>query len=219
MLRDAADFVMELTRLSGRPADVMGPLRLLVESRGLATKPLDELEQVVSLLQATGFNPDDIEIDLGMGRGLHYYTGMLFEIYAGDATGPQLCGGGRYDDLAQVLGARAAVPACGFSFGLERVLSASESVDVPEELPAVLILQHGDPAAAIVLADDFRRAGWAAALDLRGRNESATRRSAIRQGYLALASAVDGGVEVVALHGSERRLYATAPAPDEVVTQ
>jgi histidyl-tRNA synthetase len=33
----------------------------------------------------------------------------------------QLCGGGRYDDLARGLGAREDVSACGFSYGLERL--------------------------------------------------------------------------------------------------
>ena len=55
-------------------------------------------------------------------RGVSYYTGLVFEIYVDTDEGPlQLCGGGRYDDLARGLGAREPVPACGFSYGLERV--------------------------------------------------------------------------------------------------
>ncbi len=146
VLRDAAGFVSELTRLVGPPDMVMQPLRDLVAANGLDLTPLDELEQIISLLAATGFDPGDIRIDLGMGRGLHYYTGMLFEIYADSLDGQQLCGGGRYDDLAQVLGARQQVVACGFSYGLERVLAAVGAPADPSPAPKVLVLQGDDPA-------------------------------------------------------------------------
>ncbi|HEX5164334.1 MAG TPA: HisS family protein, partial [Thermomicrobiales bacterium] len=181
VLREAAGFVSELTRLVGPPDDVLQPLRDLVAANGLDQTPLDELEKVIELLAATGFDRSDVWLDLGMGRGLHYYTGMLFEIYAGAVDGPQLCGGGRYDDLAQVLGARQPVAACGFSYGLERVLAAGAVCDLPDQHPAVLVLQGDDPAGALALADGFRAAGWQANVDLRERNQSATRRVAQRQ--------------------------------------
>ncbi|MDQ3547736.1 MAG: ATP phosphoribosyltransferase regulatory subunit, partial [Chloroflexota bacterium] len=144
VLHDAAAFVSELTRLVGPPGTVMQPLRDLVTAHGLDLGPLDELEQIIGLLAATGFDPADIWLDLGMGRGLHYYTGMLFEIYAGALDGPQLCGGGRYDDLSQVLGARQPVAACGFSYGVERVMAASGSSAGAVMFPKVLVLQGDD---------------------------------------------------------------------------
>ena len=107
VLQDAITFVARLTELSGPPSMVLEPLRELVRSRGLSEAPLDELAEVVALLAESGQADERVTIDLGMGRGLHYYTGILFEIYAGDGSGPQLCGGGRYDDLTQLLAARA----------------------------------------------------------------------------------------------------------------
>jgi histidyl-tRNA synthetase len=219
MLRDAADFVVELTRLTGTPADVLGPLRERVEQRGLDTQPLDELEQVVDLLTQVGVDPDSIDIDLGMGRGLHYYTGMLFEVYDSERSGLQLCGGGRYDDLAQILGARSTVPACGFSLGLERVIAASGTSAAEPGVPAVLVLQGADPAGAMRLAVAFREAGWSASVDLRGRNESATRRAAQRQGFLAIARATDAGIETTVLLDGTRREHEVVPSPDMVVNR
>ncbi|RIK36754.1 MAG: histidine--tRNA ligase, partial [Chloroflexi bacterium] len=140
VLRDAAEFVGRLTQLAGAPAEVLGPLRRLVAERGLDTAPLDELEEIVALLGILGHDAREVTIDLGMGRGLHYYTGMLFEIYASGRSGQQLCGGGRYDDLAGLLGARQATPACGFSLGLERVLAASSRTFATDLQPAVLVL-------------------------------------------------------------------------------
>ncbi|HMM42361.1 MAG TPA: ATP phosphoribosyltransferase regulatory subunit [Thermomicrobiales bacterium] len=216
VLRDAAAFVTALTRLSGPPAEVLDPLRRLVRDHGLSDEPLDELEQIVGLLEANGFSRDDVTIDLGMGRGLHYYTGMLFEIYAEGGRGPQLCGGGRYDDLAQVLGARGMAPACGFSYGLERVLAASERRPAPASRSIAVVMLDSDPIAALQLATSLRAAGWVATLDQRGRNLSATRRAAQRQGAWILARAVDGGVEVTSLADGAITVLPDVPRPEEV---
>lgn len=214
-LRDAAAFVSELTRLVGPPGEVMQPLRHLVAANGLDMDPLDELDDLIALLAATGFDPAEIRIDLGMGRGLHYYTGMLFEVYANSLDGAQLCGGGRYDDLAHVLGARQPVAACGFSYGLERVLTASRvQPDVPQP-PKVLVLRGDDAAGALTLAAAFRDAGWIANVDLRGRNHSATRRSALRQGYRALARRRGNQVEMIRLVDDVSDVYPSVPTPGE----
>lgn len=214
MLRGAAVFVARLTELTGTPTGVLPPLRSLVASRGLAQTPLDELEQIVALLAATGHPPERVTIDLGMGRGLHYYTGMLFEIYDAERAGPQLCGGGRYDDLAQVLGARQAVAACGFSYGLERVVSAGRGMRGAGR-EKVLVLAGDSAEQAFALAGRLRELGWVAVLDVRGRNPSATLRAAERQGYRLLAAAVDEEVELMRVADGERWRVSTLPAPDE----
>ncbi len=217
VLREAADFVNKLTRLVGSPDEVMQPLRDLVTSNGLDLQPLDELDEILSLLEATGVDRSDVWLDLGMGRGLHYYTGMLFEIHAGTFSGSQLCGGGRYDDLAQVLGARQPVAACGFSYGLERVIAASSMASEATQKPMVLVLQADDPGRALALAARFRSAGWTANVDLRGRNLGATRRLALRQGYIAMAREVGGSIEMVHLASDATVTHEDVPVPDEVV--
>lgn len=216
VLREAAAFVTALTSLAGPPSMVLGPLRRLVREHGLSEAPLDELEQIVDLLDSTGFSRDDISIDLGMGRGLHYYTGMLFEIYATGGSSLQLCGGGRYDDLAQVLGARDSVPACGFSYGLERVLAAAEPRASLARSPAVVVLLDGKPAAALRLASELRAAGWDATLELRNRSVAATRRAAQRQGVAIVARAVADGVEILTVADGRTTILPCVPAVGEV---
>jgi histidyl-tRNA synthetase len=216
VLRDAAAFVTRLTSLAGPPDDVLEPLRELVLSRGLDVTPLDELDAIVNLLSALGYDRGDITIDLGMGRGLHYYTGMLFEIYGPNSHGPQLCGGGRYDDLAQVLGARQPVAACGFSLGVERVLAAASRSRIENSLPTILIRAAGDAARAALLARGLRERGWSASLDLRGRNPSATRRTAERQGYAAIAEHTADGLRVIRLADGVERVFDDLPTPTEV---
>ena len=56
--------------------------------------------------------------DLGLARGLGYYTGAVFDVY--DPTlGAPLGGGGRYDDLLARFGR--ALPAVGFAIGVDRL--------------------------------------------------------------------------------------------------
>src|SRR5690606_23877890 len=82
VLEDAVHFVKELTARSGPPASALPALRELIASQGLDSGPIDDLEHVVRIVVDAGFDPAAITVDLGTGRGLRYYTGMLFEIYA-----------------------------------------------------------------------------------------------------------------------------------------
>ncbi len=219
LLRDAAAFVTELTRLSGAPSQVLAPLRNLVIKQGLDATPLDDLERIVELLESHGIDGSRVTIDLGMGRGLHYYTGMLFEAYGAEPGGPQLCGGGRYDDLAQVLGAREAIPACGFSYGVERVVAASPATDRRggSDIPRALVVQDGDPERAMRLADELRERGWIAVMDLRERNQSATRRAASRQGFDIIVQADVDGARIFVVSTGEEVMLSRPPTPSEVL--
>jgi histidyl-tRNA synthetase len=57
-----------------------------------------------------------IEVDLGVVRGLAYYTGFVFEAFDRKGELRALAGGGRYDDLIEKLGGPA-LPAVGFAIG------------------------------------------------------------------------------------------------------
>mgnify|MGYP001964151793 CR=1 FL=1 len=60
--------------------------------------------------------------DEGLVRGLDYYQGVVFE-WTTDHLGAQgtVCGGGRYDRLSEILGAKP-WPATGLSFGIDRLV-------------------------------------------------------------------------------------------------
>ncbi|MCK5123461.1 MAG: histidine--tRNA ligase [Candidatus Pacebacteria bacterium] len=85
-------------------------------------------------------------------RGLDYYTRTVFEIWSSgpDSSGRQssLGGGGRYDNLVEVLGG-GDVPAVGFSFGIERIvkklLNDGRGLD-KKVVKQVFIVQLGDAA-------------------------------------------------------------------------
>lgn len=174
-VRRALDFLRRLVQLRGPAQDVLPELEQLLRDEGLPTDAVDRLRSVLDLLDAYGVAHDQVVLDLGLGRGLHYYTGVLFEIY-GEGT-EQLGGGGRYDDLASILGARHAVPAVGFSLGVERIHDALNRRTTPlvPHLRTV-VMGHGDDgdrATAARIARDLRRLGWTVLLDVRERKSNA----------------------------------------------
>jgi histidyl-tRNA synthetase len=129
-----------------------------------------------------------IVLDFGLGRGLHYYTGAIFEIY--DQDGLQLCGGGRYDDLVTALGGRQPVPAVGFAYGLERVVFASkQTIDDRRRTTEVLVVPADDSSYpyALEVAQALRERGYMATMDVRGRSVASNLRDGARRGYGAIA--------------------------------
>lgn len=63
----------------------------------------------------------EFAFDPSLARGLDYYTGMIIEAEIKGYGGGSIGGGGRYDNLIGMF-AKKAIPAVGFSFGLDRML-------------------------------------------------------------------------------------------------
>lgn len=74
-------------------------------------------------------------------RGLDYYSKTVFEFVSISELGAQntFCGGGRYDSLAKMLGAKEDKPSIGAAMGIERLLLMLEQAkDLPLPQPARL---------------------------------------------------------------------------------
>jgi ATP phosphoribosyltransferase regulatory subunit len=82
-----------------------------------ARKALDELRGVTDALAAAGLDRH-VAVDLAEVRGLDYYKGLVFRVFAPD-LGFEVGGGGRYDALLARFGRP--LPAVGFMLGLDRV--------------------------------------------------------------------------------------------------
>jgi histidyl-tRNA synthetase len=107
------------------------------------------------------------EVDSRLVRGLDYYTRTAFE-FVSEVLGPTqstLCGGGRYDGLAEAIGGDP-TPGIGFGLGLERLLIAldEEAVEVPDLQAGVFVVALGESAAreARTLVRGLREQGMAA---------------------------------------------------------
>lgn len=94
-------------------ADLEKALRDL-ENDKLASR-LADWRKVLGGLEAMGLG-EFVSVDLGVVRGLAYYTGFVFEAFDRKGDLRALAGGGRYDDLVEKLGGPA-LPAVGFAIG------------------------------------------------------------------------------------------------------
>lgn len=124
---------------------------------------LAEWRVLLTALENSGAG-EFIEIDLGIVRGLAYYTGFVFEAFEASGEGRALAGGGRYDDLVGKLCGQA-MPAVGFAMGdvtLGDLLEKKGLLDVAEAGPDFIFIIGGAAERAQALADAacLRAAGY-----------------------------------------------------------
>lgn len=130
----------------------------------------DHLRQIVEILAAMGIT--DVEIDLGVVRGLDYYTGMVFEAEAPSlGAEKQICGGGSYT-LSELFGGEK-VFSTGFAIGFDRILLAMEKEGQtyePEGITAYVVPVTDDVRVkSSEIVAKLRKAGISADIDLMGR--------------------------------------------------
>jgi histidyl-tRNA synthetase len=130
---------------------------------GAGDNGIENLRQIVRLTTRTNAG-DRLRVDPSLARGLGYYTGTIMEINVKDLPG-SMAGGGRYDNL---IGERSstAIPACGFSLGLERILLVMQEREMfPPAIEqaavdvVVAALEEGALPAAVDTAAELRRSG------------------------------------------------------------
>ncbi|WP_439629734.1 ATP phosphoribosyltransferase regulatory subunit [Shinella sp.] len=104
-------------------AEAPQALAAFAQKAGLSLgEALARFESRVAALRDIGVDPATITYRAAFGRPLDYYTGLVFEITPdGDAL--VLAGGGRFDRLLTLLGAKERIPAVGFSLWLDRIAS------------------------------------------------------------------------------------------------
>lgn len=126
-------------------------------------------------------------LDGRLVRGLDYYTKTAFEVLSGELGAQDaLGGGGRYDDLIEMLGGNP-TPAVGFAAGIERlllVLSKQKKLRVPPrslDLFAVVLGGHAKKVTLLVL-EQLRRRLVRCDTDFIGRSLRAQLRVANRLG-------------------------------------
>lgn len=126
-------------------------------------------------------------VDPRMVRGLDYYERTTFEVLNPDlGSQDALCGGGRYDGLAEMIGGQERVPGVGFAAGLERIILALEAAGEELEFePAcdVALVHIGEEARRrlFTICDMLRRAGIACSMELTDRSVKAQMREANRR--------------------------------------
>src|SRR6266478_3196984 len=93
--------------------DLAEPVFATLKSGGKNQK----LSKLLDALRGRGL-ADFVAIDIGIVRGLAYYSGIVFEVFDRAGKFRAIAGGGRYDNLiAQLSDAAVSLPALGFAMG------------------------------------------------------------------------------------------------------
>ena len=126
---------------------------------------LEELRNIVVAIRQFGVPDTAFAVDLGVVRGLDYYTGTIYETTLVNA--PELgsiCSGGRYDDLASYF-TNTRLPGVGISIGLTRLFARLKDAGLLQPLPrtpAEVLVTTMDPKYLeryLAMARRLREAG------------------------------------------------------------
>lgn len=127
----------ELNEILLKLIDIIGDKNVLDDIEDLISKytetelAFNELKQLIEHLES--FNVDNYTLNLGVARGLDYYTGIVFEVYIPElGAQKQVCGGGTYS-LIKVFGGEE-VESTGFAFGFDRLVNALEELNIKKDI-------------------------------------------------------------------------------------
>jgi ATP phosphoribosyltransferase regulatory subunit len=120
-----ANAIAALLDISGPAQEALAKIRALLKTIEIDLDPqLAAMEARLATLKSLGVDP--VQFTAHFGRNMEYYTGFVFELWARDKEGPvQVAGGGRYDSMMEMLGAKRPVSAVGCAIRTERLLAAA----------------------------------------------------------------------------------------------
>ena len=176
---------------------------------------LEEFQETVDLLAAYGVN---FTIDFEIVRGLEYYSGTVFEIYAeGLGAQRQICGGGTYE-LASLFGGKE-TSSTGFGLGFDRIMEIVQ-MEPSRMSPVFLAFTPDVKMQAAKIARELRKS-VPLVMDVMGRSLNAQLKAAagagaqfvvivgkdeLDAGRFTLRDMAGGGQESLALAEIEEKL-------------
>jgi histidyl-tRNA synthetase len=111
-------------------------------------------------------------VNLGIVRGLDYYSGVVFEAFEHSSDSGALVGGGRYDRLTEAFG-RKDIGATGVAGGVERIVMALQTHGIlKQSARAFVYVAHASDDVrnkAVEVVSTLRSEGIAADYDILGR--------------------------------------------------
>lgn len=164
----------ELNNVLIKLIDIVGDKTILKDIEELIEpyeEPKEAYEQLKELVEVLeNFGVDNYTINLGVARGLDYYTGIVFEVYIPElGAQKQVCGGGTYS-LIKVFGGQE-IESTGFAFGFDRLMNAIEELQEEKELEShidvyVAPINDSVRGKAFEIAQILRRNGIRSDVDL-----------------------------------------------------
>jgi histidyl-tRNA synthetase len=123
--------LIELSKVKGTADEVAGKADV---------KGLESWQKFASLMDSLKSRKvHEARVNLGIVRGLDYYSGVVFEAFdLSSDSGGALVGGGRYDRLAEAFG-RKDIGATGVAGGVERIVMALQKHGVLKQPAKALV--------------------------------------------------------------------------------
>ncbi|HET7148694.1 MAG TPA: histidine--tRNA ligase [Candidatus Nitrosopolaris sp.] len=182
--------LLDLSRIKGSLEEV----KSILETKGLISwRNLDELMDSLK-----SRNVEDTRINLGVVRGLDYYSGIVFEAVDPLVDVGALVGGGRYDILTNAFG-RKDVGASGAAGGVERIVLAMQKRGLldPLKTPIVYVAYTSLSVRKHVLeiVSDLRKSGIYTDYDIQGRSIRRQLEEAYTKNSLLIVVVVQGEIE------------------------
>lgn len=117
----------------------------------------EKLDRVVDALRLRGLG-EFVQIDLGIVRGLAYYTGIVFEAFDRGGKLRALAGGGRYDNLIhQLSDGDLSLPAIGFAMGDVVLAELIDEIPAAKQQLEAAVAGQRELDIYIVIAKEERR--------------------------------------------------------------
>lgn len=159
------EILLKIIHLIGDES-VLDELESIIAGYDSTINALNEFRSLINMINAFDVDSSDYTINLGIARGLDYYTGMVFEVYIPElGAQKQICGGGSYNLIKSFGGED--ISSTGFAFGFDRLINAIEATTKNKEA----IYSKAD-VFVVPISDDTRAESYKIAQTLRNANIS-----------------------------------------------
>ena len=164
----------------------------------------EKLERLVDGLRARGL-ADFVTVDVGIVRGLAYYTGIVFEVFDRAGKLRAIAGGGRYDNLiGQLSDGAVSMPALGFAMG-DVILGEMihEDGSAREKMQQAITAEHKIDIYIVIAKEERRVDALAQIQQLRDRGFRVDYPLTATKVPKQFQTAEDAGAAVALLYGDE----------------
>src|SRR5919107_6276156 len=118
-------------------------------------------------------NISNKRVNLGIVRGLDYYSGIVFEVFDQISNIGSLVGGGRYDKLPKIFG-RPDLGAAGAAGGVERIILALQYHNkIPQNNKKIIYIANSSDSVrnqSLLILSNLRKKGFTVEYDMSNRS-------------------------------------------------
>jgi len=151
---NALDVLEKWMHIQGDPKQSFSQIQSIIKEDDLISHNLlEEWQSLIEKLIYYGIPENVITLQPDLTKNWDYYTGIVFGLKVEDSD-TYLASGGRYNDLAQLLGSDEDVPAVGFAYFMEQLLNITPSIISRHQ---VVILDDLSTSLSIQLAMELRQ--------------------------------------------------------------